>query len=84
VARLPKENAELAMSRSWFYKWKDHALAPRAARKEALAAEVRRLFKAHRGTYGSPRITADLHQAGWKVHHLREPVDPFPASRREA
>ena len=57
----------LGVSRSWFYKWKDHALAPRAARKQALAAEVRRLFKAHRGTCGSPRITADLREAGWQV-----------------
>ena len=57
----------LGVSRSWFYKWKDDALTPRAARRQALAAEVRRLFSAHRGTYGSPRITADLREAGWKV-----------------
>ena len=57
----------LGVSRSWFYKCKDARLLPRAARREALAAEVRRLFKAHRGTYGSPRITADLREAGWKV-----------------
>jgi putative transposase len=57
----------LGVSRSWFYKWKDHALTPRAARRQALAAEVRRLFNAHRGTYGSPRITADLRAAGWRV-----------------
>ena len=57
----------LGVSRSWFYKWKDHALMPRAARKQMLAAEIRRLFKAHRGSYGSPRITADLREAGWKV-----------------
>jgi putative transposase len=57
----------LGLSRSWFYKWKDGALAPRAARRAVLAAEVRRLFRAHRGTYGSPRITADLREAGWKV-----------------
>jgi putative transposase len=57
----------LGVSRSWYYKHKDGRLTPRAARRAALAAEVRRLFAAHRGTYGSPRITADLREAGWKV-----------------
>jgi len=57
----------LGVSRSWFYKHDDGALPPRAARLEQLRAEVRRLFAAHRGTYGSPRITADLREAGWTV-----------------
>jgi transposase InsO family protein len=57
----------LGVSRSWFCKHKDGELTPRAARRAALAAEVRRLFTAHRGTYGSPRITADLREAGWNV-----------------
>jgi len=57
----------LGVSRSWFYKHKQGGLPPRAARRAVLAAEVRRLFSAHRGTYGSPRITADLRAAGWKV-----------------
>ena len=57
----------LGVSRSWVYKWQDGNLLPRAARRAALAAEVRRLFTAHRGTYGSPRITADLREAGWTV-----------------
>jgi transposase InsO family protein len=57
----------LGVSRSWFYQWKDGTLSARAARRAVLAAEVRRLFAAHRGTYGSPRITADLREAGWKV-----------------
>jgi transposase InsO family protein len=57
----------LGVSRSWFYKWMNDQLTPRAGRREALRAEVRRLFKAHRGTYGSPRITADLREAGWTV-----------------
>jgi putative transposase len=57
----------LGVSRSWFYKHEDGGLAPRAARRERLRAEVRRLFAAHRGTYGSPRITADLREAGWTV-----------------
>ena len=57
----------LDVSRSWYYKHKAGRLAPRAARRQALTAEIRRLFKAHRGTYGSPRITADLREAGWQV-----------------
>ena len=57
----------LGVSQAWFYKWRAGALPPRAARRVALAAEVARLFKLHRGTYGSPRITADLRDAGWAV-----------------
>jgi putative transposase len=57
----------LGVSRSWFYKYKDGVVSPRTARRAVLAAEIRRLFAAHRGTYGSPRITADLREAGWKV-----------------
>jgi putative transposase len=57
----------LGVSRSWFCKHKAGALPLRAVRREALAAEVRRLFTVHRGTYGSPRITADLRELGWKV-----------------
>src|SRR6266545_798043 len=33
----------------------------------ALTAEIARLFAAHRGKYGSPRITDDLREAGWRV-----------------
>jgi transposase InsO family protein len=57
----------LGVSRSWFYRWAGGRLAPRAARRERLKAEVRRLFAAHEGKYGSPRITADLREAGWMV-----------------
>ena len=57
----------LGVSRSWFYQHKDGTLPPRAGRHEQLKAEVRRLFAAHQGKYGSPRITADLRELGWKV-----------------
>jgi transposase InsO family protein len=57
----------LGVSRSWFYKWKGGALPPRAERRQLLAAEVARLFAVHEGTYGSPRITADLREDGWRV-----------------
>lgn len=57
----------LGVSRSWFYKWAPGQLPPRAARRERLKAEVRRLFAGHQGKYGSPRITADLRDEGWAV-----------------
>jgi putative transposase len=61
----------LEVSQSWFYKWASHAragtLPPRAARRERLAAEVKRLFEVHQGKRGSPVITADLRDAGWRV-----------------
>ena len=57
----------LGVSRSWFYKHEDGALPPRAVRHEQLKAEVKRLFAAHEGKYGSPRITADLRDEGWAV-----------------
>jgi putative transposase len=57
----------LGVSQAWFYKWRDGDVSLRQARQAALTAEVTRLFKAHRGTYGSPRITADLRDEGWAV-----------------
>jgi transposase InsO family protein len=61
----------LGVSQSWFYKWAGHAragtLPPRAARRARLAAEVKRLFESYRGKRGSPMITADLQDAGWRV-----------------
>jgi putative transposase len=57
----------LGVSRSWFYKHKDGLLAPRAQRRAELGAEIAQLFAGHEGKYGSPRITADLREAGWRV-----------------
>jgi hypothetical protein len=54
----------LGVSRSWSCKHKNGQLPPRAQRRERLKAEVARLFAAHEGKYGSPRITADLRDAG--------------------
>ena len=57
----------LGVSRSWFYKHKGGRLSPRAQRRDRLKAEVARLFAEHGGKYGSPRITADLRDEGWRV-----------------
>jgi len=57
----------LGVSQSWFYKWARGDRSPARARRAALAAEVARLFRAGGGKCGSPRITADLKDAGWAV-----------------
>jgi putative transposase len=57
----------LGVSRSWSCKWKDGNRGPQAERREQLKAEVARLFGLHAGIYGSPRITAGLNEAGWRV-----------------
>lgn len=57
----------LRVSPAWFYKWRHGDASPAHARRARLTAEIKRLFAAHRGTYGSPRITADLREAGWSV-----------------
>ena len=57
----------LGVSPAWFYKWRHGDAAPRHARRAQLVTEIRMLFARRRGRYGSPRITADLRQAGWRV-----------------
>jgi transposase InsO family protein len=57
----------LGVSQAWLYKWLRGDASPRRARRERLKAEVARLFGLHDGKCGSPRITADLADAGWKV-----------------
>src|SRR3954451_11777534 len=57
----------LGVSQAWFYKWRDGDASPQHARRVELAAEIARLFAKHHGRYGSPRITADLREAGERV-----------------
>jgi putative transposase len=57
----------LGVSPAWFYKWRRGDVSVRRARREALATLIVTLFRKHRGTYGSPRIHADLVELGWRV-----------------
>ncbi len=59
--------AILGISISWFYKWFGRGPTEQARRRAALDARVRELFDASKGTYGSPRIHADLLEAGETV-----------------
>jgi hypothetical protein len=61
----------LGMSQAWFYRWRDGDVSLRRARRTALAAQVALVFKRHRRRYGSPRITAELRERGWRVRVVR-------------
>lgn len=63
----------LQVSRSGFYRWSKGAAARLARRRadEQLAKRVRRIHGEHDGTYGSPRVTAELRAAGIVVNHKR-------------
>lgn len=57
----------LGISPAWYYKWRDGDPSAQHARREQLKVAIRRIFAAKHGTYGSPRITADLRDEGWRV-----------------
>lgn len=57
----------LGVSESWFYKWRDRPPTLQLQRRVELDTEVRRIFDGSEGTYGSPRIHAELLEAGWRV-----------------
>lgn len=63
----------LNIARSSFYYWKA-TVADRAARDAAdaaLAARIRVVHAAHDGTYGAPRVTAELHEGGERVNRKK-------------
>ena len=55
---------QLRVSRSTFYAWRQQADTATAARRRQLAAQVRRVFTASRGTYGCRRVAAALNRQG--------------------
>src|SRR5688572_27171649 len=57
----------IGVSPSWFYKWRARRPTPRQQRRASLDAAGRHSFDAYGGRYGSPRVLADLVEAGWRV-----------------
>lgn len=63
----------VGVARSSFYYWRSTA-ADRAAREAAdlkLAGQIKTVHHAFDGTYGAPRITAELQENGHRVNHKR-------------
>jgi len=63
--------AVLGVSTSGFYAWRKRPPSARAKDDARLAVEVAALHKRSRGTYGSPRVHADLKALGKRVGKKR-------------
>jgi transposase InsO family protein len=60
----------LEVSTSGYYRWRaaqDRPALPSEVRRADLDAKIISFHKASHGTYGSPRVTTDLHEAGDRV-----------------
>jgi putative transposase len=57
----------LGVSQSWFFKWQDRPPTPAEQRRAEVDRAVAAAFEASKGTYGSPRIHAELRAGGWRV-----------------
>src|SRR5690606_38036929 len=52
----------LGVSRGGYYAWKARPASPRRLRQIWLATEIVEIHKQSRGTYGVPRVTAELRE----------------------
>jgi putative transposase len=62
------------VTRSAYYAWTTRAAYPAAARNQEqarLVCEIRRIHARSKGTYGAPRVTAELRRRGWNANHKR-------------
>ena len=57
----------LSVSESWFYRWRSGPPSQVRARRADLDAAVRDCFEFSKGTYGSPRVHAQLRRDGRAV-----------------
>lgn len=69
--RVVKMCEVLKVSKSGYYNWdknrKNKALNKNKEKKNERMAEIRKLFFRFHSTYGSPRITKELHKQGMKI-----------------
>jgi putative transposase len=61
----------LGVSPSGYYAWKKRPPAPRTRANEALTAEIRAIHAGSRGTYGAPRVHAELRAIGRRASRKR-------------
>jgi putative transposase len=53
-----------SVSRSGYYQWQKDEAGPRAQANRRLGEQIGEVFAAHKGRYGSPRVTRALRGSG--------------------
>ena len=71
VFRIATMSRVLGVSPSGYYAWRKRGRSAREASDEALSARVRAIHERSRGTYGAPRIHAELSAEGTPVSRKR-------------
>jgi putative transposase len=61
----------LGVSPSGYYAWLDRGPSARRVTDEALLKRIRTIHSSSRGTYGAPRIHAELVDEGWRIGRKR-------------
>jgi len=61
----------LEVARSGYYCWCQGCQAQREVANGLLVQQIQRVYQLKRGTYGSPRITAQLRREGQRCNHKR-------------
>lgn len=61
----------LGLSPSGYYAWLQRPASARTRTNERLRSEIRRIHRFSRGTYGRPRLHAELRDEGHAVNHKR-------------
>ncbi len=61
----------LGVSRSGYYAWQQRPPSARASADQSLGAQIRAIHTASRGTYGAPRVHAELREGGIRCARKR-------------
>jgi len=61
----------LGVSTSGFYAWRDRGPSPRAVANAAVTQRIREIHSESEGTYGMPRIRAELMEQGMRISRKR-------------
>jgi len=59
------------VSKSGYYHWRSRKPSKRQMERQQLSKEINELYRGSKGRYGSPKITDELRDLGWRVSRPR-------------